>query len=136
MTNAANGSTAAPASVPAARPLGGRVLAWFVPWTLALVAGFAIVFTLGAPLSTPADQRPGAYAPLPLPVTEASAVAAAERIVKLDYATYANATRSVKEGTSGGRQIWTVTYSRTNPAAGVRIIVSGATGEITVSTFP
>ena len=105
-------------------------------WAAVLVFGFGVVFTLGAPLATSGQQRTSAYDPLPLPVTEQAATDAAERIVKLDYSQYAQADRSVRHGTSGGNEIWTVTYSRPSPVSGVRIIISGKTGEIVAGTFP
>jgi hypothetical protein len=104
-------------------------------WVALLVAGFALVFTLGAPLPSSGQQRTDAYAPLPLPLTEEAAIAAAERIVRLDYSSYADATRTVRHGTSQG-EIWTITYSRHDPTAGVRITISGTTGEIRVAPFP
>lgn len=105
-------------------------------WAAVLVAGFAVVFTLGSPFPNTNEQRTDAYAPLALPVTEEDAIAAAEAIVKLDYSSYADATRTVKHGTSQGEEIWTITYARTNPTAGVRITVSGSTGEIRAASFP
>ena len=105
-------------------------------WAALLVVGFAIVFTLGAPLASTGQQRASAYDPLPVPVTEQAATDAAERIVKLDYSQYADATRSVRHGTSGGQEIWTVTYSRQDPVSGVRITISGTNGSIRVATFP
>jgi hypothetical protein len=98
--------------------------------------GFAIVFTLGAPIASSGQQRTSAYDPLPVPVTEQAATDAAERIVNLDYSQYATAQRSVRHGTSGGDEIWTVTYSHQNPVAGVRITISGKTGAIRAATFP
>lgn len=105
-------------------------------WAALLVAGFALVFTLGAPLTSSREQRANAYDPLPLPVTEQAATDAAEQIVKLDYSQYANATRSVRHGTSGGDEIWTVTYSRQDPVSGVRVTISGKSGAIRAATFP
>ena len=105
-------------------------------WAALLVVGFAIVFTLGAPLTSSGQQRANAYDPLPVPVTEQAATDAAERIVKLDYSQYATATRSVRHGTSQGDEIWTVTYSRQDPVSGVRVTISGKNGSIRVATFP
>jgi len=64
-------------------------------------------------------------------------VAAADRIVALDYSGFVGATRSVNEGTSGNNKIWTVTYSVRNPtSSGVRVVISESDGTIQVSTFP
>jgi hypothetical protein len=105
-------------------------------WAAILVVGFALVFTLGAPLPTTGEQRTDAHAPLTLPVTEASAIAAAEQLVRLEYPEYLDARRSVRKGTSQGEEIWTVTYSRPDPVSGVRITISGRTGEIQAGLFP
>jgi hypothetical protein len=118
-------------------PARRRVPSWIlILWAALLVAGFALVFTLGRPLPTQVGQRANAYAALPVPVTEEAAIAAAERIVNLDYASLASARRTVRHGTSGGFEIWTVTYSLNEPVTGVRVIISGVTGEIQVSRFP
>jgi len=139
---AAGGSTvgdtppgsAAPSVLPA--PMGRRSIALLVVWALLLVLGFAVVLTLGQPLPNSADQRADAYAPLPVPVTQDAAIAAADRIIALDYPGFIDAPRSVSQGTSGTTPIWTVTYSRRNPNSGVRVIISGDTGAIRVSTYP
>lgn len=107
-----------------------------VVWAGLLVAGFALVFTLGAPFPSSGQQRTDAHAPLSLPVTEASAIAAAEELVRLEYPEYADARRSVRKGTSQGEEIWTVTYSRSDPVSGVRVTISGRTGEIEAALFP
>lgn len=120
------------AGAPPRRRLWGALILW----AALLVAGFALVFTLGSPLATPVAQRVDAYAALPVPVTEDAAIAAAERIVKLDYPQFANARRTLRHGTSGGFEIWSVTYSITQPVTGVRIIISGVTGEIQASLYP
>ena len=137
MTNTTAEPTPAPMPANPAKPLGARTVALLVGWALLLVLGFAVVFTLGQPLATSGDQRTDAYAPLPTPVTEQAAVAAADRIVALDYASFRDATRTVNEGTSGNSQIWTITYSVRNPtSSGVRIVISESDGTIHVSTFP
>jgi type VI protein secretion system component VasK len=126
-----------PTRVDLQQPLGRRGIAGLVVWALLLLLGFAVVFTLGQPLATSADQRADAYAPLPTPVTQEAAVAAADRIIALDYSGFVGATRSVTEGTSGNNKIWTVTYSLRNPtSSGVRVVVSESDGTIQVSTFP
>jgi hypothetical protein len=127
-------ATPAPADLP--KPLGRRSLVLLGVWAVLLVIGFALVFTLGQPLPSSADQRADAYAPLPTPVTEQAAVAAADRIIVLDYPSFVNATRSVNEGTSGNNKIWTVTYSTRTPNSGVRVVISETDGTIHVSTYP
>src|SRR3954452_3557752 len=132
-------ATAAPEPTTAdlPQPMGRRGIALLVAWALLLLLGFVVVFTLGQPLATSTDQRADAYAPLPTPVTQEAAVAAADRIIALDYSSFVDATRSVNEGTSGNSQIWTVTYSVRNPtSSGVRVVISETDGTIHVSTFP
>jgi hypothetical protein len=126
----------APASHSGARPQRRLKPVAFATWAVVVVLGFALVFTLGAPLASSNQQRADARAPLALPVTEESAVAAADELVRIDYPAYANDSRSVKHGTSQGEEIWTITYSRSNPVGGVRITVSGRTGAIDASLFP
>jgi hypothetical protein len=117
--------------------MGRRGIALLLVWALLLVLGFAVVFTLGQPLPTSGDLRADAYAPLPTPVTQEAAVAAADKIVALDYPSFVDATRTVNEGTSGNNKIWTITYSVRNPtSSGVRIVISESDGTIHVSTFP
>jgi hypothetical protein len=119
------------------QPMGRRGISLLILWALLLVLGFAVVFTLGQPLPTSGDLRADAYAPLPTPVTEEAATAAADRIVALDYPNFVGATRTVNEGTSGNNKIWTVTYSVRNPtSSGVRVVISESDGTIHVSTFP
>ena len=120
----------------AARPRRRANPVLLAVWFAALAAGFALVFTLGAPLPSSTQQRADARAPLPVPVTESAAIAAAEELVRLDYPEYADATRSVRHGTSRGEEIWIVTYSRRDPVSGVRLTISGRTGEISAAIFP
>jgi hypothetical protein len=135
MTTASTAPAPAPADMP--RPMGRRGIALLVVWALLLVLGFAVVFTLGQPLPTSGDLRADAYAPLPTPVTQEAATAAADRIIALDYPGFIGATRTVNEGTSGTNRIWTVTYSVRNPtSSGVRVVISQSDGTIRVSTFP
>ena len=119
------------------QPMGRRGIALLVLWALLLVLGFAVVFTLGQPLPTSGDLRADAYAPLPTPVSQEAATAAADRIIALDYPNFIGATRTVNEGSSGNNKIWTVTYSVRNPtSSGVRVVISQSDGTIHVSTFP
>jgi hypothetical protein len=138
MSNAnAEPTAVVPAQTDRSQPVGARTVVALAIWALLLVLGFALVFTLGQPLTTSGDQRADAYAPLPTPVTEEAAVAAADRIIALDYPSFANATRTVNEGTSGNSEIWTITYSVRNPtSSGVRVVISESDGTIHVSTFP
>lgn len=129
-SSAGDSSAVLPAS------MGRRSIALLVAWALLVIIGFVVVFTLGQPLPDSADQRADAYAPLPVPVTQDAAIAAADRIIALDYAGFIDAPRSVSQGTSGTTPIWTVTYSRRAPNSGVRVIISGDTGAIRVSTYP
>src|SRR6476646_1064630 len=135
MKSASTTPTATQADLP--QPMGGRGIALLILWALLLVLGFAVVFTLGQPLPTSGDLRADAYAPLPTPVTQEAATAAADKIIALDYPNFIGATRTVNEGTSGNNKIWTITYSVRNPtSSGVRVVISESDGTIHVSTFP
>lgn len=135
MSSPSTTPTTTPADLP--QPMGRRGIALLILWALLLVLGFAVVFTLGQPLPTSGDLRADAYAPLPTPVTQEAAIAAADKIVALDYPSFIGATRTVNEGTSGNNKIWTITYSVRNPtSSGVRVVISESDGTIHVSTFP
>jgi hypothetical protein len=135
MSSASSTPTTNPADLP--QPMGRRGIALLILWAMLLVLGFAVVFTLGQPLPTSGDLRADAYAPLPTPVTQEAATAAADKIIALDYANFIGATRTVNEGTSGNNKIWTITYSVRNPtSSGVRVVISESDGTIHVSTFP
>jgi hypothetical protein len=103
-------------------------------WAVLLVAGFAIVLGLGAPLKDDRSQLDRAYHPTP-PVSEAQAIESAETIVRVDYPQFANGTRSVTHETSFGDDRYTIVYKIPRQVSGVRISIS-VKGSVTVSTYP
>ena len=104
-------------------------------WTLLLVAGYALVFTLGQPLPTLADERAAAYAPA-TPVDEATALRSADTIVRLEYPDFAQAPRTVQRKEEFGDDRFVIVYSRPERQAAVRISISVESGRVRVSSFP
>ena len=106
-------------------------------WTALLVAGFAVVFLLGAPVPTAAEELDAALHPTP-PVTQAAAEATAATIVRLQYPTFEGTTRTVTKATDFGVDHWVVEYTDTTGDAprGLRISIVVDTGRVEVNTFP
>lgn len=106
-------------------------------WTALLVAGFAVVFLLGGPLPTAADELDAAMHPVP-PVTQQAAESSAATIVRLQYPSFAGTERTVSKATDFGVEHWVVEYldrSGTAPT-GLRISVVVDTGRVEVNSFP
>ncbi len=108
-----------------------------IAWGALLVAGFALVFTLGAPVASTADELDAALHP-PTPVTQAAAEASAATIVRLQYPTFRNTAPETTKATDFGVEHWVVQYSDTSSATprGLRISVVVDTGHVEVTTFP
>ena len=104
-------------------------------WTVLLVAGYALVFTLGRPLATTADEREAAYHPQP-PVDEARALRSADTIVRIDFPDFAAAPRTVQRKTEFGDDRFVIVYTRPERQAAVRVSISVSTGRVLVSSFP
>lgn len=106
-------------------------------WTALLVAGFAAVVLLGTPVATSADEIATAMHPA-VPVSQAAAETSAATLVRLQYPSFTNATRSVTKATDFGIDHWLVEYTDTTGPAprGVRISIVVASGQVEVSTFP
>lgn len=106
-------------------------------WTALLVAGFAVVLLLGTPVATSVDELTSAMHPA-APVSQAAAESSAATIVRLQYPTFANATRNVTKATDFGIEHWLVEYTDTTGSGprGVRISIVVATGHVEVATFP
>jgi hypothetical protein len=106
-------------------------------WALLLVAGFALVLVLGAPLASADDQVQAAMHPA-TPVTQATAEASADTIMRLRYPSFAAAKRSVSLQTDFGVEHWVVAFSDTTTGAprGLRVSIVVASGHVEVSTFP
>jgi hypothetical protein len=106
-----------------------------VVWAAFLIAGFAVVLTLGAPLQSSRDARNEAYQ-LTAPVTQHAALAAARTIVETSYAQYASAAPTIDRVPSHGDELFVITYSQRGQLSGVRILISIGTGKVTASVFP
>jgi hypothetical protein len=106
-------------------------------WAALLVAGFAAVIALGAPVATAADDLDAAMHP-PTPVTQEIAETSASTIVRLRYPTFTGTTRTVTKATDFGVEHWVVEYSDTkgNAPRGLRISIVVGTGHVEINTFP
>ena len=116
-------------------PRRARLPLVLVAWTVVLVAGFALVLGLGAPIADPVDQLAAAYAP-PTPVTEAGARASAATIVRLQFPEFAAFDPAVERREDFGIPRWVVVYADPGGAAGVRVSVTEQQGTVEVGTFP
>ena len=108
-----------------------------IVWAALLVAGFAVVFTLGAPKASTVDELDAAMHP-PTPVTQAAAEASAATIVRLGYPTFSNTAPRTTKATDFGVEHWVVEYSDTSSSTprGLRISVVVDTGHVEVTSFP
>ncbi|HYN49041.1 MAG TPA: hypothetical protein VER83_09255 [Candidatus Nanopelagicales bacterium] len=106
-------------------------------WTALLVAGFAVVFLLGAPVPTAAEELEAALRPAP-PVSQAAAEATAATIVRLQNPSFEGTERRVTLATDFGVDHWVVEYTDLSGAAprGLRISVVVDSGRVEVNSFP
>jgi len=106
-------------------------------WTALLVAGFAVVFQLGAPVPTAADELAAALHPA-APVTQGAAESAATTIVRLQYPSFAAAERTVTKATDFGVEHWVVEYTDRSGSSprGLRISIVVDTGRVEVNSYP
>lgn len=104
-------------------------------WTVALVAGWAVVVLLGGPVTTAADELSTAMHPA-TPVTEEIARTSAATIIRLQHSELAGIEPTVRHATDFGGDRWVVVYSQADPVAGVRISIDSASGDVRVTTFP
>lgn len=106
-------------------------------WAAFLVAGFAVIFGLGAPVATAEDELQAALNP-PTPVTQEIAETSASAIVRLQYPSFTGTTRAVTLATDFGVEHWVVEYSDTegNAPRGLRISIVVTTGHVEINTFP
>jgi hypothetical protein len=108
-----------------------------IAWAAALVAGFAVVFTLGAPVASTADQLQAALNPRP-PVTQEAAEDSASTIVRLQHPAFRTFTPTVSKATDFGIDHWLIEYTDTSGDVprGLRISIVVDTGHVEVTTFP
>jgi hypothetical protein len=106
-------------------------------WAALLVAGFALVLTLGTPVATSADELNTAMHPA-TPVSQADAERSADTIVRLAYPSFTGSPRTTTKATDFGIQHWLVEYTDKTGAAprGVRVSIVVATGHVEVSAYP
>jgi len=106
-------------------------------WTALLVAGFAVVFLLGSPVATSADELQTAMHPAP-PVSQAVAEQSAATIIKLQYPGFEGKPYTVRKATDFGIDHWVIEYSDTTGSAprGVRISIVVKTGKVELTAFP
>ncbi len=106
-------------------------------WAGLLVAGFAVVFLLGAPVGTAAQDLDAAMHPA-APVSEAAAQQSADTIIRLQYPSFEGVPRSMARATDFGIEHWVIEYTDRSGTAprGVRISVVIGSGQVEISTFP
>jgi hypothetical protein len=108
-----------------------------VAWAAALVVGFAVVLTLGAPVASTAGELDVAMHPA-VPVTQQAAEGSAATIVRLAYPTFRDIAPTVTKATDFGIDHWVLEYADTSAATprGLRISIVLDTGRVEVTTFP
>lgn len=106
-------------------------------WAALLVVGFAVVFLLGTPVRTAAEDLDAALHPA-APVSQAAAEQAADTIVRLQYPSFASVPRSVDRATDFRIEHWVIEYTDRSGTAprGVRISIVIGSGQVEISTFP
>ena len=106
-------------------------------WAALLVAGFALVITLGTPVATSADELNAAMHP-PTPVTQAAAETSADTIIRLSYPAFVGAPRRTSKATDFGVEHWLVEYTDKTSSAprGVRVSIVISTGRVEVASYP
>jgi len=106
-------------------------------WAALLVAGFAVVVLLGAPVPTAAEELDAALHPTP-PVSQAAAETTAATIVRLQHSSFEGTERTVTLATDFGVDHWVVEYTDISGTAprGLRISVVVETGRVEVNSFP
>ena len=106
-------------------------------WAALLVIGFAVVLALGGPTATATEQLAAAMHPA-APVTQEAAEASAATIVRLQFPSFEQATRTVGKPTDFGIEHWVVEYTDTSGPTprGLRVSIVVDTGHVEVTTFP
>jgi hypothetical protein len=106
-------------------------------WTTLLVVGFAVVFVLGAPVPTAAEELDAALHPTP-PVTQEAAQATAATIVRLQHPDFEGIEPTVTLANDFGVDHWVVEYTDVSGDAprGLRISVVVDSGRVEVNSFP
>jgi hypothetical protein len=106
-------------------------------WAALLVAGFAVVLTLGTPVASASDELNAAMHPK-APVSQADAESSAATIIRLSYPTFVGMPHTTTKATDFGVDHWVVEYDDKTSGSprGVRVSIVVSTGHVEVSTFP
>ena len=106
-------------------------------WAALLVVGFGVVLAFGGPTATATDELAAAMHPA-APVTQEAAEASAATLVRLQFPSFQNATRTVTKPTDFGIEHWVVEYSDTTGPTprGLRVSIVVDTGHVEVTSFP
>jgi hypothetical protein len=106
-------------------------------WTALVVAGFAVVFLLGSPVSTADEDLAAAMHPVP-PVSQQAAESAAATIARLKYPAFAGVPHTVTLATDFNVEHWVVEYTDQTGSAprGLRISIVVKTGRVEVNSYP
>ena len=108
-----------------------------IAWAMLLVAGFAVVFTLGAPVASTAGELDAAMHP-PAPVTQEAAETSATKIVRLQYPAFRAVTPATRKATDFGIEHWVIEYTDTSGPTprGLRVSIVVDSGKVEVTSFP
>ena len=108
-----------------------------IAWAALLVAGFAVVFTLGAPVASTEGELDAAMHP-PTPVTQEVAETSAATIVRLQYPAFRAVAPVTRMATDFGIEHWVVEYSDTSGPTprGLRVSIVVDSGKVEVTSFP
>ena len=106
-------------------------------WAALLVAGFALVLTLGTPVASSADELKAAMHPA-TPVSQEGAERSADTIVRLAYPSFTGTPRTTTMATDFGVEHWLVEYTDTAGGSprGIRISIVVSNGHVEVSAYP
>jgi hypothetical protein len=114
-----------------------RIERVLLPWSLALVAGFAIVLALGQPLPTPAQELDAALHPA-TPVSREVALQSAATVVRFQYQQFERIAPTIERRIDAGVDRWVVSYvdPSVNAASGLNVSVSVEKGIVEVVSYP
>ncbi|MEP7378936.1 MAG: hypothetical protein ABI725_05170 [Chloroflexota bacterium] len=114
-----------------------RFAVLIVGWAVLLLIGFALVFTLGRPLPTAAEELEAALHPA-IPVSEEGARSSAETIVRLEHGQLTGVEPTVGRRTDYGIDYWMISYSLDTAAGPTGVVISIVvdTGNVQVLSFP
>ena len=108
-----------------------------IAWAALLVVGFAVVFTLGAPVASTEGELDAAMHP-PAPVTQEAAEGSAATIVRLQYPAFRAVPPVTRKATDFGIEHWVIEYSDTSGPTprGLRVSIVVDSGKVEATSFP